>query len=726
MDLRYGTRPLSPGGRRLTQPTRSSTGTLVYPSSYDPYRGPTQSSRELNSGPRTSAERIIIPRVVPHYKADSPPLRKPTDDYVVRPRRLTLDPQSANVRRPLSTIVPSSPSHSRPIITTAIERPPSPLTKSSRARRDEDYYIQPASTSSRREHRRYNTIDGVDMSRLTVAERDARDRSDRGGYRSSGIGGGRSGYNLNQPLVRQAPENDYTGYEYTDRREQMYRDTAPRPRPRPADEYAGGRRERPTSMTGLESYIPNRALSTRDAGPPPSTRGFGGVGSVARSGSLRHDHRARDEPISRDYVRDDYDAHHSRKLPRPQVAVHHPVEDGRASFPDDVSDYHEPRHHKPRKPTLDDGRSEARLRDPYDDQHDRSSDDRSRTHHERGHHRRHDDEDRDRRRDDPPRDKRDHRDDGGSNGLLVGAGALAAAGAAAESSRHKHHKEPRDKDRGREKERDRDRDRDKERDRGDRDRDRDRDYPYPPEKTRDDRDRIPTTRDLLESTSHSTEASDQERRERRRRRRERHAREDREMKEAAEEEARRRAAELAPPPNNHALEKQGSYERSSQAGSHESEEQKQLTRRRHHHSRSPDADSYSDESSSDSEIDNSRQRQVRVVTPTEEKPEPPVVKSILRPPREKFPEDPAPVREGVAPLKDAGKKGIPPGARWTKIDRKLVNPEALEMGNERYEERVDYVIVLRVLTKEEIQEYAAKTQEIRDKRGLVTDGGHDS
>ena len=41
-----------------------------------------------------------------------------------------------------------------------------------------------------------------------------------------------------------------------------------------------------------------------------------------------------------------------------------------------------------------------------------------------------------------------------------------------------------------------------------------------------------------------------------------------------------------------------------------------------------------------------------------------------------FPEDPAPVREGVAPLKDAKKGVIPPNARWTKISRSLVNPEA--------------------------------------------------
>ena len=76
-------------------------------------------------------------------------------------------------------------------------------------------------------------------------------------------------------------------------------------------------------------------------------------------------------------------------------------------------------------------------------------------------------------------------------------------------------------------------------------------------------------------------------------------------------------------------------------------------------------------------------------------------------------EDPTPVR--FAPLKDAHKQGIPPGARWTKISRFLVFPEALVAGNERFEERSDYVIVLRVLSKEEIQAYAVKTQEIRGK-----------
>ncbi|KAL2801143.1 hypothetical protein BJX66DRAFT_2073 [Aspergillus keveii] len=101
-------------------------------------------------------------------------------------------------------------------------------------------------------------------------------------------------------------------------------------------------------------------------------------------------------------------------------------------------------------------------------------------------------------------------------------------------------------------------------------------------------------------------------------------------------------------------------------------------------------------------------------SPPKENDAPP--KGILKPPRDRFPEEPNPVREGVAPLKDAHKKGIPPGARWTKIDRRLVNPAALEAGQERFEERPEYVIVLRVLSKEEIQAYAVKTQEIRDSK----------
>lgn len=113
------------------------------------------------------------------------------------------------------------------------------------------------------------------------------------------------------------------------------------------------------------------------------------------------------------------------------------------------------------------------------------------------------------------------------------------------------------------------------------------------------------------------------------------------------------------------------------------------------------------------EGEDGRPRKVSIVEPVklpnENKP-----KGILKPPREvPFPEDPNPTREGVAPLKQAGKDGIPTGARWTKISRILVNPEALQKAQERFEEREDYVIVLRVLNRDEIEKLAENTKEIR-------------
>ncbi|PVH99164.1 hypothetical protein DM02DRAFT_476630, partial [Periconia macrospinosa] len=108
-------------------------------------------------------------------------------------------------------------------------------------------------------------------------------------------------------------------------------------------------------------------------------------------------------------------------------------------------------------------------------------------------------------------------------------------------------------------------------------------------------------------------------------------------------------------------------------------------------------------------------RSVQIVTPPKEPP--PQPKGILRKPTEKFPEEPEPIREGVAPHKSQLKgKDIPQNARWTKIDRRLVNPEALEEAKERFEERLDCVIVLRVLTKQEIQKLADRTKEIRASR----------
>ncbi|KAL8844849.1 MAG: hypothetical protein Q9176_000949 [Flavoplaca citrina] len=792
---RYG-RPLSPTGRRGAQPGRSSTGTLVYPSPFDNFYGPTRASREFSTtaGPRTSADRVLQPRAVPRYRPESPPSRQSRDDYLVRPRRMTLEPEAAEIRRPLSTIGPASDNRSpRPIITTS-DRPSSPLAKPGRPRPEEPYYLQPAS-SNRREHRRNYTVGSTDSSRAITGARDDRDRRERGGYRSSGIGGGRSGYNLNQPLTRQSDDRDRGGYEYTDRREQVYRDTEPRPRPR-RDSHTGAARERPLSMTGLEDYLPRAERPAREAGPPVSMRGFDALG---RSGSLRQGQNSQDLDASSDFSRNDYER---RKAHVPRIALHQGAGDAYVPVRDDESVYDEPRDRRPRKTVFEDEVVDSKPREAYSTQHDPArrpkpavdnekpdsrpkdrypedyaahGDDRSRKHYDKGGYRdvqeheretrRREDATRDvradissrarrdevpkerrddgyrERRDEVPREKPAHSDQGLSNGLMLG-GAAATTGLAAEAARsHHRHRDPRD-------ERDARHDTVREL----------------------DRDRFTAVRDPAESTSADTvsrEESEEERRERRRRRRERKEREDREARHAEDRERRRVADEkalprdppareaisrtpdpretVAPrenyprepahreperrrdteelvPPRDNAVREQRSYERQSNDGRAAAEAPKPRTRGHHrHHSRKHDYDSYSDSDSSLSEDSSRRPRNVRVVTPTEERApsQPPAPKSILRAPREKFPEDPAPVREGVAPLKDAGKKGIPPNARWTKIDRKLVNPEALEAGNERYEERVDYVIVLRVLTKEEIEQYAAKTQELRAQRAAA-------
>ncbi|KAJ6076762.1 hypothetical protein N7499_008743 [Penicillium canescens] len=87
-------------------------------------------------------------------------------------------------------------------------------------------------------------------------------------------------------------------------------------------------------------------------------------------------------------------------------------------------------------------------------------------------------------------------------------------------------------------------------------------------------------------------------------------------------------------------------------------------------------------------------------------------KGILQPQRESFPEGPNPLSEGDPPFEQAHKKDLLPDQWWTKIDRRLVSPAALRAGHELFEERTDAIVVLRVLSKEEIQAYAAKTLEL--------------
>jgi hypothetical protein len=89
---------------------------------------------------------------------------------------------------------------------------------------------------------------------------------------------------------------------------------------------------------------------------------------------------------------------------------------------------------------------------------------------------------------------------------------------------------------------------------------------------------------------------------------------------------------------------------------------------------------------------------------------------ILEKQTEKSPGDPESIQDDLSSFESEPAKIVPPNARWTKIDRRLVNPQALEEAKERFEERLDCVIVLRVLTKVEIQSLANRTRDIREMR----------
>lgn len=632
-------------------------------------------------------------------------------------------------------MAPRSPNrNTRPIITKDHGRPSSPLAKSSGVQLESSYII-PASSSSGRHHQRHSSLNSSD--KFLHRDREARDRSYHGSGVSRITGGDRT-LALRQPVARERTgrdDRDYN-YEYTGPREEFLRDSAARPRHR-RDSYNIGR-ERPVSMVGLDRPEPEYHRVDREARPPVSLRDFDNLGKPE---SQRQSYRARDDGLSqrdlvrRGYPRDDRDETRYRNTTNP----HHQSPDGEfVEYPEESSRHHRPRkptleddrpelHNRTRKPTLEDDRVDPRPRD-FDEQYERGGDDRVRKNHDRGHHREHDSrrdydgsDDKDRRVRDEPRDKRDRNDDGGTHkGLLAGAGAATAATSlAAEGVRRHHHKDSRDEDvrsaKGPQ------------------------EYLREPERDREGSENTSISGDNRLSEEHEGE----DREERRRRRRREREREEREYREAREEERRardpehresripeRRASEAAqmaetqtgsslhPPQGDPSLREQGSFERRPEP-SHPHRHR----RHRRHHSHTRDTDSYSDPSSSSESSVDGPPRQPRVVTPSnEDKPSPPQPpKGILKKAREKFPENPNHVREGVAPL-DAAKKGIPPEARWTRINRKLVNPEALEHEGVRFEEYPEYVIVLKVLSQEEINKYAGKTYEIREKRRLMMGG----
>lgn len=80
---------------------------------------------------------------------------------------------------------------------------------------------------------------------------------------------------------------------------------------------------------------------------------------------------------------------------------------------------------------------------------------------------------------------------------------------------------------------------------------------------------------------------------------------------------------------------------------------------------------------------------------------------------------------GTSPRQDMSQRLAPdehgneisPDARWTRINRALVSPEVLQQDKRRYEARPDFVAVLGVLSRAEIESLAARSQALRAARG---------
>ncbi|KAJ8068643.1 hypothetical protein OCU04_002345 [Sclerotinia nivalis] len=59
---------------------------------------------------------------------------------------------------------------------------------------------------------------------------------------------------------------------------------------------------------------------------------------------------------------------------------------------------------------------------------------------------------------------------------------------------------------------------------------------------------------------------------------------------------------------------------------------------------------------------------------------------------------------------------IPPDAKWTKVKRSLISSEVLNQDGRRYEARPEFVAILGILTKDEIQNYASRSYTLREER----------
>ncbi|TGO87616.1 hypothetical protein BPOR_0214g00020 [Botrytis porri] len=72
------------------------------------------------------------------------------------------------------------------------------------------------------------------------------------------------------------------------------------------------------------------------------------------------------------------------------------------------------------------------------------------------------------------------------------------------------------------------------------------------------------------------------------------------------------------------------------------------------------------------------------------------------------------LKSKIAP--DSSGHEIPQDAKWTKVKRSLISPEVLMKDGRRFEARPEFVAILGILTKEEIQQYAERSHILREER----------
>lgn len=609
-------RPLSPGGKRLDRPMRSSTGTVPLGASYDPYDYSTSRSYDwyATNGafagsytePKAHAGSLLEARpIASRIYRDSGHSTKHLTEYAVRPRSQSHSVSDPHGKPP--RIAVSSPSNRQaPVVTTSYERAPSPRSPRSN-RKESERYLVPAS-SGRRHGRVYSVGYASDTGRLGYYDRAGRPRT---GRTENAVHGTRTvpRYPRKDGYVKDGDE--YEPYSYTNPREQFERESEARLK----QDRSGYRNGRPVSMNGVEDYyysVPRNDVRTQ--GPPPSYRGFGRL-----DGGDRPRHHG------------DSASSWRRSTQRTPVSLHQRRDDDYPSYREEYdSDHHHPRRHR----------------------HHREDD--------RGHY---------------PAErsskKHSHED---------AAMVRTSTGFDAAVVLRGHSDESQDYD------------------------------DRPPSR---DRRRLhdPQRGEGVEKERHGSRYDE-------RRRRSRAASRGRDESDSSpryssEDGQRRRLLENSVRKNhndpNDTVRKCGNSSQDPDA-----ESSPRRTPRSHvRGSASPPQDAPGRGKLEEQE--DRKKPPIVVELRPPKKPETPP-KGILKTPRAQFPEEPNSIREGVAPLKDAQKKGIPPGARWTKIDRRLVNPAALEAAHERFEARQEYVIVLRVLTKEEIQAFADKTKQIRDAR----------